>query len=244
MHLLLEQIFETGKFLSSKNEYIEIHSETSKKQCAFLQKIISSNNLTRSLEVGFAFGTSTLAITEAVATNGGSHVVIDKFQHEHWKGIGLDLIGQAGLGNKLEFHEAFCYVVLPQLLANERSFDFAYVDSTKQFDWLLVDFFYIDKLLDVGGIIVFDDVKFPGIRKLLRYLAQFPNYKVLETFPSNAAPSIRQKRLSMLKSLPYSAAYLREDILKTDFELGVNGACVALQKTASDTRHWSWHVPF
>jgi predicted O-methyltransferase YrrM len=244
MHTLLESIFETRTFLNSHDETVKISSETSRQQCSFLQDIIKKNSFKKSLEIGFAYGISTLAIVEEIAKNGGRHLVIDKFQHTDWKGNGVDLISQAGYAEKLDFFEAYCYTILPKLLEQGEKFDFAYIDSTKQFDWLLVDFFYIDKLLKKNGIVVFDDVNFAGIRKLMRYISQFPDYEVYDQFPKNHITSASRKLGTLLKYLPKSEKYIRNDLLKTDFELGINCSCVALRKTGEDSRYWDWHKDF
>lgn len=244
MNQILEEIFDTKKFTNHKNQIIDIHSETRKEQCVYLQDIIKNNNFKNSIEIGFAYGISTLAITEEIVNNGGQHLVIDKFQNTVWGGNGMDLIKQSGYSEKVEFFEEFCYIILPSLLEKGRKFDFAYIDSTKQLDWLLVNFFYVDKILDVNGIIVFDDVIFPGIRKLLRYISQFPNYKVHSQFPTNYEQSKSLKLAKLLKSLPKQEKLLKEEILQTDFELGINSHAVALQKIDNDNRKWDWHVNF
>lgn len=244
MHDLLEKIFSTRKYRNSEGKLVDVHSETSMAQCAYLQKIVKTHGFSRSLEIGFAFGISTLAIMEEIIKNNGKHLVIDKFQYEHWNGNGLDLVKQAGYLSKLDFREEYCYKVLPVLLSENRTFDFVYIDSTKQFDWLMVDFFYIDKLLESGGIIVFDDVNFPGIRKLLRYISQFPNYKVHSAFPENRQPSFSRSLAALLRFIPFSGKLLREEILVSDSRLGINSAAVALQKTGEDMRNWDWHKTF
>jgi predicted O-methyltransferase YrrM len=244
MHKILENIFETRKFKNSKNEIIEIHSETGREQCLFLQDLVKKNKFKKSLEVGFAYGTSTVAITEAVVENDGRHLVIDKFQNNGWSGNGLDLVNQAGLSDKIDFFEEFCYDILPSLFKEGRIFDFVYIDSTKQFDWLLVNFFYVDKMLEINGIIVFDDGTFPGIRKLLRYISQFPNYKVHSHFPAHYE-SPKSRKVELLKKLlGQPENILKEEIMNTDFDLGVNSPVIALQKIDSDKRNWDWHVNF
>lgn len=244
MHKLLEEIFITYKYKKANGEEVRIHSETGKEQCEFLQKILRDNNFTNSLEIGFAFGLSTLAIVEEVSRKGGKHIVIDKYEVSDWGSVGLDLIREAGFERNIEFHENFCYEVLPKLKEQGVKVDFAYIDSTKQFDWLLVDFFYIDKILKVNGIIVFDDVTFPGIRKLLRYISQFPSYQVYETYPSNYYNSYKEKLFSFLSKLPLLKKLLKESILQSDFKLGINTHCVALRKMEEDKRNWDWHKSF
>lgn len=244
MNQLLDTIFETRKFTSKKGEIVEINSETSKKQCEFLQKIIRDNQFKKSIEIGLAFGMSAIAITEEIVKNGGKHVAIDKFENDGWHGYGLDLLEQANLREHVEFHEEYCYVTLPKLLSENRKFDFAYIDSTKQFDWLLVDFFYLDKLLELNGVIVFDDAAFPGIRKLLRFIAQFPNYEIYRHYPSNK-PEKESFKIRLFKKIFKNANnILKEEIIQSDYQLGVNTYCLALRKVSEDSRNWDWNVNF
>ncbi|GAB3195552.1 putative O-methyltransferase YrrM [Pontibacter aydingkolensis] len=244
MNRHLEKVFETKEFINENGEIIPIHSETSKDQCAFLQQIIKENKFSKSIEIGFAYGLSTLAITEEVTNNNGSHLVIDKFQNSSWGGNGLSLIEKAGLRDRLEFYESYCYEALPKLLAEGRKFDFAYVDTTKQFDWILVDFFYLDKLLELNGVIVFDDAFYPGIRKALRYISQFPSYKIYSHYPQNRESSFTKKIASYLRHIPKANHLIKDNLIQLDEELSINASCVAIQKIDNDIRNWDWHVDF
>ncbi len=244
MNETLENILNTKKYTNKSGITVDIHSFTSKAQCLYLQNIIKENKFESSIEIGFAFGTSTLAITEEIVKNGGKHIVIDKYENTGWGGFGIDLIEETGNSGNVDFREEYCYDVLPVLLKEGRRFDFAYIDSTKQFDWLLVNFFYLDKLLDINGIIVFDDVNFPGIRKLLRYISQFPNYKVHSQFPVNKKEKKKRSLAKLLSVLPQPESLLRPEILKTNYELGINAPAIALQKIEDDKRNWDWHVNF
>jgi|SRR5580658_9760678 predicted O-methyltransferase YrrM len=244
MNALLEEIFKTKKFKTSGNEVIGVHSETSKAQCEFLQRLIRENNFSSCIEIGFAFGMSTLAIVEEVAKRNGHHTVIDKFEVTEWGGYGLDLIKQAGYEKDLTFIEEYCYAVLPRLVASGEQFDFAYLDSTKLLDWLLVDFFYLDKMLKIGGIVVFDDVPYPAIRKLMRYIVQYPSYRVHSQYPENFSTSAGKKMAGVFKALPKANKLIRPEILVTDQKMGINTSCLAIQKIDEDKRRWDWHVEF
>lgn len=244
MHLLLEDIFAAQSFTNSKGETVPLHSHTVKPQCEFLQQIIRDNNFKNGIEIGLAYGISTLAIMEALRQQKGQHTVIDKFQNESWGGNGLDLIHRAGYAEHLTFYEEFCYEALPALLKEGKQYDFAYIDSTKQFDWILVDFFYLDKLIETGGIIVFDDVSFPGIRKVLRYISQWPSYRIYGQWPKNKKQKQSRKLSILLKTLPGLKKFIREETLRSDFDLGLNAHCIALQKTGDDARNWDWHKSF
>lgn len=245
MNKLLEQIFELKKFTNSKGETLEVYSETSRGQCEFLQKIVRENKFRKSLEIGCAFGISALAIVEEVAKNDGRHCLIDKFQKEDWNNNGLDLLQQAGYMDKIDFHEKYSYEVLAGLLTGNKKFDFVYIDSTKQFDWLLVDFFLIDKLLDVNGVIVFDDVAYFSIRKLIRLISQFPGYTVLEQFPGNMKPGIIGRVAGEIISRTFLKRFLKAGLSYRDYKLGINSAGgLALKKISEDKRDWKWHVDF
>ena len=245
MNALLENIFETRTFKTKGGKDVEIHSETSKEQCEFLQQLIQQHKFKSSIEIGFAFGMSTLAIAEEVAKNGGKHVVIDKFQNAYWEGHGLDLIEQAGYAEQVEFLEEYCYLALPQLLMQNQKFDFAYVDSTKQLDWLMMNFFYLDKLLAVNGIITFDDLCFSSIKQLIRYVSQFPHYEVVGAYPKNSMPRpILYKLLKLVRRLPGMKLIMKEELIKTHYEMGLETQCIALKKIKDDERNWDWHVAF
>jgi len=245
MNKLLEEILQNKSYRNSEGSDIKIHSETSYEQCVFLQEIIKKNNFNSSLEIGLAFGISSVAIAEAVKQNNGKHVVIDKFQNQYWNGIGLEILKKASLIDIVEFHEDFSYFVLSKLVVEKaHSFDFAYLDTTKLFDWLLVDFFLLDKLIKVGGIIVFDDVSFPAIRKLLRYISQLPHYEVYDVFPFNNKIRSRKKILNIFKYFPKNKYFLRPEIIKNDFQLNINSHCIALRKISEDKREYDWHIDF
>ena len=245
MNKLLEEVFVTRKFINSKGQKLDIHGETSKGQCLFIQDIIRRHKFTRSLEIGLAFGLSALAIVEEIEKNEGRHCAIDKFQHADWGGNGLELIRQSGYEEKFEFYEDFSYAVLPSLLSIGRHFDFVYIDSTKVFDWLLVDFFFIDKMLDIGGIIVFDDTGYFSIRKLARLIQGLPHYKVVGSFPENIKPVMVNRVTGKLLSTPPFRHIFKGGLSYADYIKEINsGGCLAFQKIGEDKRDWKWHRDF
>lgn len=239
MHLLLEQVCNTRKFTNSKGDIVEVHSETPLGQCEFLQSIIKDNHFKTSVEVGLAYGTSTLAIVDAIAANNGHAVAIDPAENSYWGGNGLELVKQAGYEGRLDFYEEQSHTALSRFLAEGKKFDFAYVDSTKLTDWLMVDYFLIDKLLEAGGVLVFDDVNYPSIRKLVRYIAQLPHYKVYGNWPANKQSSAIRKIIKNWLTLGAN-----DGITVKDYKLGVYTRCVALRKIKDDERPYDWHVKF
>jgi hypothetical protein len=57
--------------------------------------------------------------------------------------------------------------------------DFAFIDGARTFDYVLVDFFLIDKLLNPGGIVILNDFSYPSIRSVCRYVLSNLHYKCI-----------------------------------------------------------------
>src|SRR5712692_10478852 len=74
-----------------------LHSGIPREEGDFVQKMIRSARPQVSLEVGCAYGISSLYICEALQeVNGAKHIIIDPYQHSIYEGIGLANLGRAG----------------------------------------------------------------------------------------------------------------------------------------------------
>jgi predicted O-methyltransferase YrrM len=148
-----------------------LHSAISQGEGDFIQEMIRSARPQVSLEVGCAYGVSSLFICEALREVGADkHIVIDPYQHSHWEGIGLANLRRAGYADIIDFHEVVSYQYLSRLTEEHVTIDFAFIDGQHTFDYVLVDFFLTDKLLKPGGIIIFDYLSYPSIRSVFRYV--------------------------------------------------------------------------
>lgn len=61
------------------------------------------------------------------------HLAIDPNQIQRFAAIGLQLIDEAGLRDRLDFYAEPSEIALPRLLAEGRQFDFAFVDGNHRF---------------------------------------------------------------------------------------------------------------
>ena len=138
----------------------------------------------------------------------------------------------------------------PKLLARNEKIDFAFLDGQHTFDYVLVDFFYVDKILSVGGIIVFDDLQYPSVRKVCRYV--LTNLCYVSTEPKMDT-RLRSRMISTLAKVGPVAKAVRPEIRERDGALGIpNRRFMAIQKKAHDligegpntTRHWEAHNAF
>lgn len=237
----LESIVASGTVERRDGTTTSLHSNTSLDQCRFIQEIIRKLDAATAIEVGMAYGISTLAICEAVAAKPSASVVsIDPFQRTSWEEIGILNVQRAGYSGMMTHIGEASYEALPMLLRQGARFDFAYIDTTKVFDWILVDAFYITRLLNVGGVVVFDDCAWPGVRKVVRCLTAWPHLEVFATYSPTPTPKARKVGNLVSRTIPVVKKVLRPELIETDEDLGIAAECVAFRKVSEDTRSWDW----
>lgn len=180
-------------FDNRRGKLVRINSGINKKESSFLQKLIKDHSLSVCLEIGMAFGVSTLAILIQLSHSRKKNKIlisIDPFQRTQWESMGLQLISETGLEYMHKLVEEKSYIALPNLLKNNTGkFNFIFIDGWHTFDYTLVDFFYADKLLKIGGFIVIDDALHQGVNKCVQYIKRnlFKSYQVISSPNSMAA---------------------------------------------------------
>jgi predicted O-methyltransferase YrrM len=237
MNQVLSEILQSKRSMNRDGSgFIDIHSIISLDEGEFLSRLIAERKPRVSLEVGLAFGISALFICEALETASPDprHIVIDPAQYAeaHWHGVGMANLERAGYSRFVEFIAKPSQIALPELVAAGLKIDFAFVDGEHTFDHVLVDFFFIDQLLNVGGLIVFDDTSWPSIRRVARFVATNRNYKPVGHVGSDDNWMRTRLRDSSRESL------------RADNRLGIEGHCIAFEKTANDARQCDYFVEF
>lgn len=251
MNAVLDDILRTGRVQSPSGQLFEAQAHSiAREEGEFLQSLIYKADPTVSLEVGLAYGVSTLFICDALHKRPETrHIVIDPDQHSVWEGIGMRNLQAAGYQELIELHTMPSFRALPQLEAQGLRVDFAFIDGWHTFDYAFVDFYFIDKLLNVGGIVVLDDANWPAIRKLCRYIATNHAYTPICMADAPDRRISRKKRLlNMAMRFPYLSrklpTTLRSELIETDARLGLWGACIAFLKESEDTRRWDFYQRF
>lgn len=238
MNTLLEQIYKTGLVEDSEGSFINpFPTATPYDTGTILSDLIQKYNFEKTLEIGMAYGLSSLFMCQAHHDKGtGNHTAIDPFQSKKWKSIGVLNIKRAGLGDKFRLFEAYSYGVLPQLLQQEEQFDFAFIDGSHLFDYAFVDFFYVDKLLQPGGYVAFDDIWMPSIRKVLYFVLRNRAYELVKI----------ETKAGFVKSVARVARRFFQNPLERDYA-GIKfipeNICL-LQKISEDKRPWEFHRSF
>jgi predicted O-methyltransferase YrrM len=144
-----------------------------------LQTLIRQNGCRRTVEVGCAFGLSSLFICDALSVaSDPHHVIIDPFQATEFENQGIRNLERAGF-TFFRLIEEPSELALPSLLRAGEEFDLALIDGYHTFDHTLLDFFFLNRMLKVGGIIVIDDTSMPAVNKAVKYISTFPCYRLV-----------------------------------------------------------------
>ena len=124
------------------------------------------------IEVGLAYGSSALAIGEALCSTGRpdvSHIVIDPSQATAYDNVGWDALSAAGLTARTTLIGEPSSIALARLAADGFTADAAFVDGSHRFHEVFVDLYFLRKLVRAGGLIILDDATLPSVAAALRY---------------------------------------------------------------------------
>ena len=142
------------------------------RDCDLLRDVLVGERVETVVEIGLAYGSSALAIGEALLTVAAPrprHVVVDPFQRDAYTDIGWELLCDAGLDAVAELVRAPSSLALAQLVAGGVVADAAFVDGSHRFHEVFVDLYFLRKLVRPGGLIVLDDDWTPSVRTAVRY---------------------------------------------------------------------------
>jgi predicted O-methyltransferase YrrM len=123
------------------------------------------------IEIGLAYGSSALAIAEALVTAGpdeARHVIVDAYQRQ-FHGSGWAAITGAGLAGLCSLVEERSQTALPRLLGEGFVADAAFVDGSHIFHNVFVDLFYLRELVRPGGLVILDDCSYLSVATAARY---------------------------------------------------------------------------
>ena len=238
MNPVLKDILATGTVKKDGRSIdiqdVSVTLDTGLQLYAFLRK----ERPARTIEIGLAYGLSALFICQAHRDNGGEghHTAIDPSESSHWKNVGLSNIERAGFENTFRFFEARSDEALPKLREDGERFDFAFVDGSHLFDNAFIDFFYLDKMLDVGGCIAFDDLWMPAVRKVASFALRNKDYRLVRLGRSRAPRWKQALRIGRRFAQNPLGPDLALKLVPTN--VGV------LRKIAEKSRPWNYHCPF
>jgi predicted O-methyltransferase YrrM len=142
------------------------------RECDILRDALLAEGARVVIEIGLAYGSSALAIGEALCTRGEvppAHVIIDPHQARAFRNVGWDAIREAGLTDSVTLLTEPSSLALAGLVTQGFSADAAFVDGSHRFHEVFVDLYFLRQLVRPGGLIVLDDAASPSVAAALRY---------------------------------------------------------------------------
>lgn len=163
----------------------------------YLFRLVRELRPALTLEIGFAYGLSTLFIAEALRQNEtGHHIVIDPNERRRFDALGLKHLDEAGLSSWVTFREEPAELCLPRLVDQGVCLDLAFNDSGHLFDHVITEFVFLARLLRTGAPLVFDDPGLPGVERACGFIAtNRPDFaEVVDAAPLGMLRSLFDRR--------------------------------------------------
>ncbi len=210
---------------SGEQHLLGANSASTDNNLKIIARLFNKIEPLQTLEIGLCHGISAALFTSLheESGSGGSHVAVDPYQTEGWDRAGLNALEQCGLNKYIEFHEDFSSQVLANFVSDNRRFDLIYIDGSHLFEDVFVDFYFCQRLLNPGGVILFDDGSTYDVSRVLKFIDR--NF----THSLKRIDLSKYLTMSPLKRLAYPAAARLYKVQLAGYE----------KITLDHDRHWS-----
>jgi predicted O-methyltransferase YrrM len=175
------------------------------RDCDALRDLLIAEGAETVVEVGLAYGSSALAIGEALVAVDAARplqVIVDPFQATEYADVGWRLLRSAGLDTIARLILQPSSTALPKLVSEGLTADAAFVDGSHRFHEVFVDLYFLRKLVRPGGIVVLDDHRWPSVRTAEHYFEVNMGWRVVPGAfdagtldPVSGEPRLRALRL-------------------------------------------------
>jgi predicted O-methyltransferase YrrM len=125
----------------------------------------------RTMEIGCAYGFSTLYFLAAISSNPlATHTAIDPYENNGWGGIAVQNARAVGMDKSFRLIEEKSFLAVPRLINDGTQFDVIFIDGYHRFDDTLVEFTLCGLTCKMGGYIILDDMWMPATRKAVSFV--------------------------------------------------------------------------
>ena len=170
------------------NKIIPLDSNINIYEACFISQLVNiyikkykENKKLNILEIGFAYGTSTLIIMNQVLTYkySKSYDIIDMNQTQQWKSIGMLNVNNflSFMKKKLDYklHEESSVIAIKKL---KKKYDISFIDGSHDEKIVIQDIINSDQKLLLYGLIIIDDVLHTGVKNaIFTFVKKYKNYK-------------------------------------------------------------------
>ncbi len=240
---IIDQIYREKAVTEADGTRHKLHSHLDSAEGGYLARLIADNpDIERTLEVGCAYGLSSLHICGATAGRPKAyHIIVDPYQTTGWKGIGIGNLDRAGI-DFYELREEPSEYGLPNLLQEKIApLDLVFIDGWHTFDQTMLDVYYAIKLVRVGGYIVVDDANWASVSKVVSYVSKYP---CLELVGGGEAAWVRRLRFPIKLLKPLAETIFPHWLYDQFYARGKFPSTVALRKVSDDERNFDWYRSF
>jgi predicted O-methyltransferase YrrM len=178
---ILEKIFTTRETVDLDGNKLPVNDMISKSEAKVLYNMVKLSNPSTTIEIGLANGVSALVFCEAHKDHGNKeslHYAVDPNQFTTYNGSALASVRSAGYEKYLQILPGPAHLEIPELIKKKVTVDCAFIDGWHTFDYTLIDFFLIDKMLKVGGYVAFHDVYSLAKQKVIDFILTHRKYEV------------------------------------------------------------------
>lgn len=178
---ILRELFKSGETRLTDGKVLRLAANVSSLGSKVLYRAVSEHGSVDALEIGMAFGVSSLSILSGLRKTGGRLTSIDPYVG--WpsaRQAAINHIAQAGFEEAHTHIADFSFRALPRLLLDGTTFDFIYIDGAHDYDNVIIDYLYADKLLRRGGIVGFNDVGWPDVWPVVRRISKRSDYQEVD----------------------------------------------------------------
>lgn len=183
VNLVLDEALMDGKVQHPDGTLLDVTANISLANGEALRRFVCNRRPKLVIEIGMAYGVSTLQILAGLLEAGGDGRLISIDPYLNWDTghkVALNQVERAGVAHLHEHRRDMSQIILPAMLAEGVSPDFIYIDGRHNFEYVFTDLFYADQMLPPNGVVAFNDAGWRPVHKVIQFVKKFRKYEELD----------------------------------------------------------------